>query len=171
MDLVTLLLQQLTPEQRTSLLQQLLPVAPAAPAPAFTPAPTPAFTPTPTSSAPKPARPKGKSAQLDMSMAVPITFVVQLSPNDRARDPSWAQRFDHLWFKGHYQAKGPKGGVYCVGRAVLGNAAREQYKGTLKIANKAYLQLVAGEAVDGWFIPDDTKDNVLIGTLSHLQPK
>lgn len=163
MDIVSLLVQQMTPEQRAALLTQLLPATSAAPAPTFTP------TPAPTATAPRPSR--GKKGALDMSTAVPITFVATLSANERARDQSWAERYDHVWFKGHYQVKGPKGGVYCVGRAVLGNKAREQYKGTLKISNKAYLQLAAGEAIDGWFVPDDTKDNVLIGTLSHLQLK
>lgn len=164
MDIVNLLVQQLSPEQRAALLQQLLPSVAAVPTTVVEP--PPAAAPTPRTPAPR-----GKKQALDMSTAQPISFIASLSANERARDQTWAQRFDHVWFKGHYQVKGPKGGMYCLGRAVLGNRAREQYKGTLKISNKAYLQLAAGEAVDGWFIPDDTKDNVFIGTLSNLQRK
>lgn len=168
MDLVSLMVAQMSPEQRTALLAQLISATPAATPPA---AAAPAATAVLDAPAPAPkskswgARGKGK---LNMADAIAITFKAQLEPNDRARDQSWAETYDHIWFKGHYQVKGPKGGMYCLGLCVLGNDKREQCRGQLKISNRAFLALQNGEPIDGWFIPDDTKENVLIGTLTNL---
>lgn len=166
MDMMSLLVAQLSPEQRAALVQQLL--GGSAPAPAAVPQPTPTATAVADAPTPKPAGARFKNGKLNMDEAIPVTFKVQLSANDRARDPSWADQYDHLWFKGHYQVKGPKGGMYCLGLGILGNPQREQRRGQLKISNRAFLALQNGEPIDGWFIPDDTKENVLIGTLSHL---
>lgn len=154
MDILSSLVNSLTPEQRVTLQTLLLSHA----------------APTGTMSAPAPVAATPASKGLDLSNAIEVKFRATLSPNDRCRDPEWAQTYDHVWFKGHYQVKGPKGGLYCHGRAVLGNAQKQQYKGVLKISNKAFLQLQQGQAIDGWFIPDDTKDNVFVGTLSDFQP-
>ena len=169
MDLVSLMVAQMTPEQRAAMLQQL--IGGSMPAPAAMPT-TPAPAPTATAvaeppTAKKPWMSKGKG-KLNMSDAVAVTFKARLEPNDRARDQSWAETYDHIWFKGHYQVKGPKGGMYCLGLAILGNPQREQCRGQLKISNRAFLALQNGEPIDGWFIPDDTKENVLIGTLTSL---
>lgn len=170
MDLVSLMVSQMTPEQRAAIVQQLLGTAmSAAPtSPTATPPVPPAATAVAERPAPKkPWMSKGKG-KLDMTDAVPVTFKARLEPNDRARDQSWAETYDHIWFKGHYQVKGPKGGMYCLGLGILGNPQREQCRGQLKISNRAFLALQNGEPIDGWFIPDDTKENVLIGTLTHF---
>jgi hypothetical protein len=166
MDLLSLL----TPEQKTQLLQQLLGAAPSTPAVAPPPAPvvTPVATAVATPPETKKSWPPRTKGKLNMDDAIAITFKAQLEPNERARDQSWAETYDHIWFKGHYQVKGPKGGMYCLGLCILGNDRREQRRGQLKISNRSFLALQNGEPVDGWFIPDDTKENVLIGTLSNL---
>lgn len=161
-DLIGALLATMTPEQKASLVLQLVqPTAGPVTAPAVVAPDIPA--------PPSPTAVK-KRGKLDMKDAVAISFKARLTKSPMARSQEWAERYDHIWFKGHYQVKGPKGGVYCLGHCVLGNPKREQVKGTLKISNRAYLSLAAGEPIDGWFIPDGTTDNILIGILSHLTP-
>jgi hypothetical protein len=142
--------QALSPAAQEQLLAQLT-AAPAAPTPA----------PGTRSAAPE--------SYYDMDAAVPVTFKAKLSPSPKARDKSYAERFDHIWVKGHYQVVGPKGGQYCVGRVVLGVKKGQQVKGILRISNAKFLELQAGGTVDGWMRPDDSKDSVLLGELSGYQ--
>ncbi len=167
MDLLSSLVHTMTPDQRVALRNLLLETTPLDPPPIATPSPQP----TPPVQTAAPTAAPTRRDRLNLQDAIAITFKAALVPSDKARDPQWAQTYDRLWFKGHYQVKGPKGGVYCFGRAVLGNPQREQYKGMLKISNRNFLQLQAGGAIVGWFLPDDSPNgtNVLIGTLQQFQ--
>jgi hypothetical protein len=102
----------------------------------------------------------------DLSEAQDATFKAALRTSAKSRDTSFATRFDHVWCKGQFNAKGPKGGQYFVGRCVMGVKKHQQVKGILRISNERFLALQAGGVVDGWFRPDGSKDSVLIGELS-----
>lgn len=141
------ILASLTPEQKAQLLQELLGSSSATTTIQETPA-------------------KPTSTYYNMDDAIPVTFKATLAKSDKSRDITFAQRFDHVWCKGSYQVKGPKGGLYFVGRCVMGVKKGQQVKGTLRISNQRFLELQAGQTVDGWFRPDGSKDSILIGELS-----
>lgn len=151
---VAALLDLMSPEQRESvtamLLQKLAEEA----------APAPVETPTPSAPA---------LSYYNMDDAVAVTFKATLSVLDKSRDKSYAAKYDHVWCKGHYRVKGPKGGVYFVGRCVMGVKKGQQVKGTLRVANKHFETFVSGAALDAWFRPDGAADAVLIGQLSNFR--
>ena len=118
----------------------------------------------------KPAAPPGRpTPKLDLSDALAVQFTAALSPNERCRDQSWAETYQTVTVKGHYQVKGPKGGMYCLGQGVLSNDTGEETTCTFKISNKNFLQLKAGTAIDGWCIDNTTGESLFIGTLSHYR--
>lgn len=166
---MTSILDLLTPEQKQQLVAELL-SGKQATAVAEPPAP-----PAPTRSAPArsaaPAPRRGaKSATLDLSDAKAVHFTASLNPNERCRDQTWAQTFDTITVKGHYQVKGPKGGMYCLGQAVLSSPEGDTHQLTLKIANKNFLLLQAGGEIDGWCVDPTTKESLFIGTLGDYTP-
>jgi len=141
----------MTPEQRQSLAAKLLEGLATVP----TPAPV---------TADKPVA----DSYYNMDEAVPYTFKAKLSVSEKSRDTSYAKRFDHVWCKGSARVKGPKGGVYFVGRCVMGVKKGQQVKGTLRVGNKHFEALVAGVPMDAWFRPDGAAEAVLIGQLSDF---
>lgn len=149
------LVQTMSPEQRQALaallLQDAAPAAVAEPPAAAEPQPQPS------------------SSYYNMDEAVAVTFKADLSVNPKSRDTSFAKRFDHVWCKGHYRAKGPKGGVYFVGRCVLGVKKGQQLKGTLRVGNKHFEALLNGQPMDAWFRPEGETESILIGTLSNYR--
>lgn len=149
---LTQLLSALTPEQREALAAMLQPTAPTATATVPAPAETPA------------------STYYNMDEAVPVTFKADLSVNEKSRDTSYAQKYDHIWCKGNYRVKGPKGGVYFVGRCVLGVKKNQQVKGTLRVGNKHFEPFLSGTPLDAWFRPDGAEEAILIGTLTNYKP-
>lgn len=106
----------------------------------------------------------------DMTEAVPVKFKASLAASEKSRDTSYAERFDHVWCKGSYRVRGPKGGVYFVGRCVMGVRKGQQVKGTLRVSNRHFESLMEGNVIDGWFRPDGQKESVLIGELSNYSP-
>lgn len=163
------LLDLLTPEQQQQLLGELLAKAtPGATATATPPKPTAK----PAVAAPKPTftpKKKGKGPKLDLSDALAVHFTACLSPNERCRDQSWAETYTTLTVKGHYQVKGPKGGMYCLGQAVLSNEDGDEYRCTFKISNKNFLVLKAGGEIDGWCVDNESGESLFIGTLSDYE--
>jgi hypothetical protein len=149
MNSITDLLSTMTPEQRQSLAAALLQEA----------AETPAAT----------ATAEPASSYYNMNEAVAVTFKADLSVNEKSRDRTYAERFDHVWCKGHYRVKGPKGGQYFVGRCVLGVKKHQQVKGTLRVGNKHFEPFRDGAPMDAWFRPDGASEAVLIGTLSNYR--
>lgn len=125
-----------------------------------------ALAPTPPTAATDPSTPAPKSSYYNMDAAVEATFKAALAKSPKSRDTSYADKYDHVWCKGHWQVKGPKGGEYFVGRCVMGVQKGKQVKGILRISNQRFLDLKEGGTVDGWFRPDGAKDSVLIGELS-----
>lgn len=159
------ILDLLTPEQKQQLVAELL--GGTAPAPK-TPPTTP---PKATSPATPPAPRRGtKTAKLDLSDAIAVHFQAVLSPNERCRDQSWAETYDTITVKGHYQVKGPKGGMYCLGKARVSNQDGDSQVLTFKISNKNYLVLLGGGEIDGWCVDPATNESVFIGTLSQYEP-
>lgn len=105
---------------------------------------------------------------LDMTSAVKVTFVASLTAV-RAKTEEYHTKYDHIWSAGHYQVKGPKGGLYFLGRAVMGKPkSGEQVKGTLKISNTKFLALQAGGTTEAWFTPEGSSEALLIGTLTRF---
>lgn len=171
---MTSILELLTPEQKQQLLTELL----------GTKQPTAVVEP-PTGRVPEanfenpqadkpiskaPPKRTTKTPKLDLSDALAVHFHAVLSPNERCRDQSWAETYDTLTVKGHYQVKGPKGGMYCLGQAVLSNDDGDQYACTFKISNKNFLQLQQGGEIDGWCVDNATGESLFIGTLSQYHP-
>jgi hypothetical protein len=117
----------------------------------------------------EPAAEVQKPSYYNMDDAVPVKFRAVLAAVEKARDQSYAQRFDHVWCVGHYQVKGPKGGVYFVGRCVLGVKKGQQLKGTLRVGNRHFEALLNGGTMDAWFRPDGEDEAVLIGVLSDYR--
>jgi hypothetical protein len=109
-----------------------------------------------------------ESNYYDMVEAVPVTFKADLSVSPKSRDTTYATTYDHLWCKGSYRVKGPKGGVYFVGRAVLGVKKGQQIKGTLRVGNKHFEAFCEGRPLDAWFRPDGAQESVLIGVLTNF---
>lgn len=154
---IAALLEALSPAQRESLTAKLLEdLTKPLPAPAPAAAVATADEPTP-------------SSYYDMTDAVSITFKAKLSVNEKSRNKSYAERFDHVWCKGHTRVKGPKGGVYFVGRCVMGVKKGQQVKGILRVGNKHFDAFQAGTPLDAWFRPDGEAEAILIGTLTELQ--
>lgn len=151
MNTVADMLAAMTPEQRQSLAAKLLAEL------------TPSTTPIATSG------PETKESYYNMDEAVPVTFKASLAVNEKSRDKSYAERFDHVWCKGHYRVKGPKGGVYFVGRCVMGVKKGQQVKGTLRVGNKYFEPFLTGGSLDAWFRPDGQDEAILIGTLSNFK--
>lgn len=150
------MIASLTPAQRDSLTALLLQQVASAPQTAVAEAPV--------------AEPSTfQSSYYDMEQAVAVTFKATLSVNDKSRDKSYAERFDHLWCKGNYRVKGPKGGVYFVGRAVMGVKKGQQVKGTLRVGNKYFEAFLDGAPMDAWFRPEGESESILIGTLTNFR--
>jgi len=105
----------------------------------------------------------------NLDEAVAVTFKADLSVNPKSRDISYAEQFDHVWCKGNYRVKGPKGGVYFVGRCVLGVKKGQQIKGTLRVGNKYFEAFLDGQPLDAWFRPEGETESVLIGTLTKYR--
>jgi hypothetical protein len=141
------LVHTLSAEQRDAL-QALLVQAQTVPTPEPTPSPT---------------------SYYNLDDAVDVTFKADLSVNDKSRDTSYATRFDHVWCKGQYRVKGPKGGVYFVGRCVMGVKKGQQVKGLLRVGNRYFEAFLEGQPLDAWFRPDGADDAVLIGTLTNYR--
>lgn len=168
---MTSILELLTPEQKQQLLSELLGSTQAT-AVAESPAPK---VPEANFGNPPEAKPvaktppkrTNKTPKLDLSDALAVQFRAVLSPNERCRDQSWAQTYDTVSVKGHYQVKGPKGGMYCLGQAVLSNDDGDLHACTFKISNKNFLQLKNGGEIDGWCVDNDTGESLFIGTLSQ----
>lgn len=152
MSNLTALLDGLSPEQRDSLAAMLLAQA--------------AGSATAVASEPEPTK---SDSYYDMADAVPVTFKADLSVNPKSRNTSYAERFDHIWCKGNYRVKGPKGGVYFVGRCVMGVKKGQQVKGTLRVGNKHFEPFLSGTPLDAWFRPDGESESILIGTLSNYR--
>lgn len=155
MDNLAAILEFMSPEQRQDLARLLAGAA--------------TETATATATAPTPTEPA--SSYYDMNEAIAATFKAKLSINEKSRDKSYAERYDHIWCKGHYRVKGPKGGVYFVGRCVLGVKKGQQVKGTLRVGNKHFENLLNGGTIDAWFRPDGASEAILIGSLSDYQDK
>lgn len=172
------LLDFLTPEQKQQLVAEMMAAsAPAAvssvvPSAAITQATATAVTQSTATAVLTPPAPRRstKSPKLDLSDAIDTKFRVSLSANERCRDHNWAATYDTVTVRGHYQVKGPKGGMYCLGQAVLSSREGDIYSCTLKISNKSFLDLKSGGAIDGWCIDADTGESLFIGTLSGFQP-
>lgn len=162
---MTSILDLLTPEQKQQLVAELLQTQTAT---AVAEPPAPAATPK-ASTKPAPKR-TSKTPKLDLSDALAVHFKAVLSPNERCRDQSWAETYDTITVKGHYQVKGPKGGMYCLGQAVLSNDDGDEFACTLKISNKNFLQLKANGEIDGWCVDNTTGESLFIGTLSQYHP-
>lgn len=107
--------------------------------------------------------PVRKRTPLDTSTARQITFIADIAPHPKAGDTRFVD--ETLWFKGVDGAKGPQGGVYCYGRAVVGTRDHAQ-KGILKIASRKFQALEAGGTADAWVRFDGASEDVLIGTLT-----
>jgi hypothetical protein len=160
MSNLTQLLSALTPEQRQALAATLLASDNGTPAHALED----------TSAAPPVATLESTaSSYYNMDDAVAVTFKADLSVSDKSRDTSYARQYDHVWCKGNYRVKGPKGGVYFVGRCVLGVKKGQQVKGTLRVGNKHFEPFMNGSEMDAWFRPDGADDALLIGTLSNFR--
>jgi hypothetical protein len=140
----------LSPEQRSALASMLLQQE-TAPAPTTTAVAEP------------------QTSYYDMTEAVPVTFKADLSVNEKSRDKSYPAKYDHVWCKGSYRVKGPKGGVYFVGRCVMGVKKGQQVKGTLRVGNKHFEPFMSGGQMDAWFRPDGADEAILIGTLSNFR--
>lgn len=149
------LVDTLTPEQRQALASLLLQSTPT--------------TPTPVSQDPEDQDTPSPSSYYNMDEAVPVTFKADLQLNEKSRDKTYAQRFDHVWCKGNQFVKGPKGGVYFVGRCVLGVKKGQQIKGILRVGAKHFTALQQGGQMDAWFRPDGEADATLIGTLTNFR--
>lgn len=149
---LTSILESLSPQQRDSLAAMLLRQA------AGTAAATA-----------EPLAPVQPDSYYNMDEAVPATFKADLSVNEKSRNKTYAERFDHVWCKGNNRAKGPKGGVYFVGRCVMGVKKGQQVKGTLRVGSKYFDALQSGGEMDAWFRPDGESESVLIGTLSNYR--
>ena len=149
MGTIEALLAVLTPEQRAQLVAQLTPESPLAVGAAVDAAPA--------------------SSYYDMSAAVPATFKATLSATPKARNAHYSDRYDHLWCKGHVNVRGPKGGVYFVGRGVMGVKKGQQTKGILRVSALRFEDLRQGGTIDAWFRVDGEKDSTLIGALSQYR--
>jgi hypothetical protein len=159
---ITNLFAGMSDDQRTALASMLLQQLGVQPESAPTAAATEAATATAVQDAPA-------SSYYDMSEAVPVTFKADLSVNEKSRDKSFATKYDHVWCKGSYRVKGPKGGVYFVGRCVMGVKKGQQVKGTLRVGNKYFEPFLTGGQMDAWFRPDGADEAILIGTLSNYR--
>lgn len=169
---MTSILDLLTPEQKQQLVAELLSgkQATAVAEPADVPEAhfgNPQPSPVPKPDVKTPPKRTNKTPKLDLSDALAVQFRAVLSPNERCRDQSWAQTYDTISVKGHYQVKGPKGGMYCLGQAVLSNDDGDLHACTFKISNKNFLQLKNGGEIDGWCVDNDTGESLFIGTLSQ----
>ena len=103
-----------------------------------------------------------------MTTAVKATFTASLTAV-RAKTDVYHTKYDHLWATGHYQVQGPKGGLYFLGRVVMGRPKDgSQVKGTLKLSNTKFLALQAGGTTEAWFTPDGSSEALLIGTLTRF---
>jgi hypothetical protein len=113
--------------------------------------------------------PAAKLDYYDTTEAVPAKFKADLEVSPKSRDTSYAERFDHVWCTGSYRVKGPKGGVYFVGRCVLGVKKGQQVKGTLRVGNKYFEAFLEGEPMDAWFRPEGESESILLGVLSNYR--
>lgn len=156
---LTQLFSALTAEQRSALAAVLL----QSEVDAATSTPEPVATATATVSDDLP------TSYYDMTDAIPVTFKAALSVNEKSRDKSYPAKYDHVWCKGSYRVKGPKGGVYFVGRCVMGVKKGQQVKGTLRVGNKHFEPFLNGGQMDAWFRPDGADEAILIGTLSNFK--
>jgi hypothetical protein len=143
-----MLLGMLTPEQRTQLAQALEEQQPASPADTAV---------------------AESSSYYNMDEAVEVKFKADLQPNAKSRDASFSEKYDHVWSIGHYRVRGPRGGVYFVGRCVLGVRKGQQVKGTLRVGNRYFEEFLQGAPLDAWFRPDGVREPVLIGTLVNYR--
>lgn len=142
---VTELTNSLSPAEREELLRQLQAGKPADPAPDTAP-------------------PRRKRTPLDMSEATPVTFVADLVAGDRAKDsPYLGERA--LWATGMSGARGPQGGVYFYGRAVIA-VGKDRRRAQIKVGKKHFDVLAAGGAMPVWVRFDGETTDTLIGVAT-----
>jgi len=101
----------------------------------------------------------------DMQNATPVTFRSDFVASRRSRRESSNEKWKHVWCRGNYGVRGPKGGVYFVGRCVLGLHKETQVKGTLKVSDSHFRTFLVGGTLDAWFRPDGTQTTRCIGVL------
>lgn len=130
---------------------------------AHLPAPTPAA-----AAAPAAQPQQGDTNFFDMAHAKPVgPFTVILGECPHQAE---GMKGKNLFFVGHRDVRGPKGGVYLRGRAVIGYGAT-QVKGILQIGDKYTDELIGGGAVKLWVRMDGTAERVCVGVATAFKLK
>lgn len=108
-------------------------------------------------------------AGLDYSASTPLTALADIKPSDRSvLSADFYQQFPDVFLAGREHVKGPKGGVYFMGRATFKDESNTLRRATVKLSQAAFDRLKAGQPIEGYATFDDL-GTVNIGVLHNFR--